>query len=126
MQRHYMLLSLLTTFIVGITIVSGYIDLKVSGLPVEIDIVSAHTAVIKPIAGIPLPQGMQSGDRLKFAAQPLSTRIVIGINILSQYLQATLPLDHVYDFVIERDKNAITVPVTSVKLGATSRLQTFQ
>lgn len=126
MQRHYMLLSLLTTFIVGITIVSGYIDLKVSGLPVEIDIVSAHTAVIKPIAGIPLPQGMQSGDRIKFAAQPLSTRIVIGINILSQYLQATLPLDHVYDFVIERDKNAITVPVTSVKLGATSRLQTFQ
>ena len=126
MQRHYMLLSLLTTFIVGITIVSGYIDLKVSGLPVEIDIVSAHTAVIKPIAGIPLPQGMQSGDRLKFAAQPLSTRIVIGINILSQYLQATLPLDHVYDFVIERDKNAITVPVTSVKLGTTSRLQTFQ
>ena len=126
MHRHYALLTLLTAFIVAITVANGYTDLRVSGLPVEIDIVSARSAVINPITGIPLPPGIQAGDRIDLAAQPLATRIVVGINVLSSYLQATLPVGHAYDFVIERAKNAIHVPVTSVKLGATSSLRTFQ
>lgn len=126
MRRHYTLLTLVTAFIVAITVVNGYMSLKVSGLPVEIDIVSAHSAVMNRIKGILLPPGIQAGDRMDLTAQSLSTRIVIGVNILSSYLQATLPLGHTYNFIIERDKNAITVPVTSVKLGVTSGLRTFQ
>ncbi|MBU6421392.1 MAG: hypothetical protein KGL98_05765 [Gammaproteobacteria bacterium] len=126
MHRHYAFLTLLTAFVVIIAIGNAYIDLKVSGLPFEIDIVTTHTAVIKPIEGIPLPQGIQTGDRLDLTTQPLATRAIIGINILSSYLQASLPLGHTYDFVIERNNQEITVPITSVKLGVTSQLRTFQ
>ncbi len=126
MQRHYTLLSLITAFIVVITVVSGYIDLKVSGLPVEIDIVTAHTAMVNPIKGIPLPSGIRAGDRMDLADQPLATRIVIGINILSAYLQATLPSGHAYNFVIERDKGRLTVPVASVNLSGASGGRAFQ
>lgn len=117
MQRHYALLTLVTAFIVVTTGVTGFISFKVTGLPVEIDIVNSRTAVINPIKGVPMPAGLQTGDRMDLTTQPLSTRIVIGLNTLSAYLQATLPLRHTYDFVIERDGKQITLPVQSVKLG---------
>ncbi len=126
MQRHYALLSLLTAFIVASFIFSGFMLFNTAGLPVQVNVEDTHTAVIQPIAGIPLPAGIQSGDRMDLAAQPLLTREVIGVNTLSAYLSATLPLGHSYDFVIQRGDTQITVPVPAVKLGDATGIPVVQ
>ncbi|HVC37944.1 MAG TPA: GAF domain-containing protein [Gammaproteobacteria bacterium] len=126
MQRHYALLSLLTAFIVASAMFSGFTLFNTTGLPIQVNIVDTHTAVIHPIAGIPLPSGMQAGDRIPLAAQPLPTRDVIGINFLSSYLAADLPLGHSYDFVIQRGETQITVPVPAVKLSDATGIPVVQ
>lgn len=126
MQRHYALLSLLTAFIVASFIFSGFMLFNTAGLPMQVDIVDTHTAVIQPIAGIPLPAGIEAGDRMQLTAQPLLTRDVIGVNTLSAYLSATLPLGHTYDFVIEHGDTQITVPVASVKLSDATGIPVVQ
>ena len=126
MQRHYTFLMLLTIFIVASFIFSGFMLFNTAGLPVQVNIVDTHTAVIQPIAGIPLPAGIQAGDRMELTAQPLLTRDVIGVNTLSAYLSATLPLGHTYDFVIERGDTQITVPVPAVKLSDASGIPVVQ
>ena len=126
MQRHYALLSLLTAFVVATAVFSGFMLFKTAGLPVQVNIVDTRTAVIEPITGIPLPAGIQAGDRMELAAQPLPTRDVIGINTLSAYLSATLPLGHTYEFVIERGKAHVTVPVTAVNLSDASGIPVVQ
>ena len=116
MRRHYTLLSLLTVFIVVIAVFGGIMLFKTAGLPFQVDIVDTRMAVIQPIAGIPLPEGLKAGDVMELAAQPPATRDVIGINTLSAYLQGALPSGHHYEFVIERDGGEISVPVDAVSL----------
>ncbi len=126
MLRPYALLPLLTAFVVATAVFSGFMLFKTAGLPVQVNIVDTRTAVIEPITGIPLPAGIQAGDRMELAAQPLPTRDVIGINTLSAYLSATLPLGHTYEFVIERGKAHVTVPVTAVNLSDASGIPVVQ
>ncbi len=126
MQRHYTFLMLLSILIVAGSAYGVFIIFKVASLPVQVNIVDAQTAVIEPIKGIPLPAGIQPGDRMQLAAQPSTTRDVIGINTLSAYLAASLPLGHTYDFVIQRDDAQVTVPVTSVNLGQASGIPVVQ
>jgi len=118
MQRHYTLLALLTAFITVIVIFSGYMNFKSSGLPFAINQVDAHTAVIAPIAGLPLPAGIQAGDKIDLTALPEASRIAVGINTLSSFLAGNLPLGHSYDFVIERPQGSVTLPITTVDLSA--------
>ncbi|MGA9853713.1 MAG: GAF domain-containing protein [Gammaproteobacteria bacterium] len=126
MQRHYTLLSLLTAFIVATAVYSGFMGFNTAGLPMQVNIMDMHTAVIQPIAGIPLPAGIRAGDRVELTAQPLLTRDVIGVNTLSAYLAATLPLGHTYDFVIQRGDTQITLPVPAVKLSDATGISVVQ
>ncbi|MGA9853712.1 MAG: GAF domain-containing protein [Gammaproteobacteria bacterium] len=114
MQRNFTLLSILTAIIVAATVYSSIEVLKIAGLPVQVQVLDAHTARIEPIAGIPMPAGLRAGDRMPLADQPLPTRNVIGINTLSSIQNASLPLGHSYDFVIERDGRRVTEPVSVV------------
>lgn len=117
MRRHYyLLLTLLTACVIVLSVYGGFMVTKNSGLPVEVNFMNAHTAVLNPIKGIPLPAGIRPGDQIDLTAQPLATRIVVCINILSSGLTATLPLGHTYDFVIMRDQTRVDVPVTVVRL----------
>ena len=126
MQRNYTFLMLLSIFIVMCSAYGIFVIFKVASLPVQINIVDAHTAVIEPIKGIPLPAGIQPGDRMRLADQPPGTRAVIGINTLSAYLAAGLPLGHTYDFVIQRGNVQVAVPVTSVNLSQASGIPVIQ
>ncbi|MDE2196883.1 MAG: hypothetical protein KGJ56_06815 [Gammaproteobacteria bacterium] len=126
MQRHYTLLTLLTIFIVATAVYGAFAIFKVASLPVQVNIVDAHTAVIEPIAGIPLPADIRAGDQIDLSTQPPGTREVIGINTLSAYLAASLPLGHAYDFVIQRGNTQVTVPVTAVHLGDASGISVIQ
>ena len=126
MQRNYTFLMLLSIFIVTCAAYGIFVIFKVASLPVQINIVDAHTANIEPIKGIPLPAGIQPGDRMQLATQPPRTRAVIGINTLSAYLAASLPLGHTYDFVIQRGNVQVAVPVTSVNLSQASGIPVIQ
>lgn len=63
---------------------------------------------------------------MQLAAQPPATRAVIGINTLSAYLAASLPLGHGYDFVIQRGDAQVTIPVTAVNLSQASGIWVTQ
>jgi len=126
MQRHYTLLTLFTAYIVLATIFAGFMSFKSSSLPVAVNVLDSHTATLEPIAGIPLPAGIQAGDRIDLAAQPLSTRIVISINTLSAVLAGNLPVGRTYEFVTERGTTSVTQSITTVELGNASGIQLME
>ena len=126
MQRHYTLMSLLTAFIVVTAAFGGYMNFKTSGFPMAVAMVDAHTAVIEPIEGIPMPAGIQAGDRIDLTAQSLATRIAIAIDVNVVSLEGNLPQGKTYDLAIERADAVVTVPVTTVYLSAASGFRFIQ
>jgi hypothetical protein len=125
MQRHYTLLALLTAFIVVTVGFGCYANFRSYGLPVAVNMTDAHIAVIAPIAGIPLPAGIQAGDKIDLTALPEASRIAVGIIAGSPFLGGVLPSGHNYDLVIERGDAEVTVPVTAIDLSdATGLLST--
>ena len=106
MPRRYGLLILLTAAVVLAVAYVGARIFQVAGTPFSVNLVNAHTAVIVPIPGIPLPKALEPGDRVDLAATPQPTRIAI--------VGRTLPVGRTYEFVIRRGRTIATVPVTSV------------
>ncbi len=113
MPRRYGLLVLLTVFVVIVCAYSSFMVFQPSGPPFSVNLVDAHTAVIEPIPGIPLPQALKAGDQIDLAATPRSARIAFAII----YYGGTLPPGRTYEFVIRRGGTAITVPVTNVDIS---------
>ena len=111
MLRRYGLLSLLTVAVVMAVVYSGVRVFRPSGLPFRPSIIGAHTALIVPIAGIPLPHALEPGDRVDLAATPPPARIAI-----SRFAQddADLPAGRTYEFAIGRGRASLRVPVTNV------------
>ncbi len=106
MPRRFGLLLLLTAAVVLAVAYVGARIFQVAGTPFSVNLVNAHTAVIVPIPGIPLPKALEPGDRVDLAATPQPTRIAIVGRIL--------PVGRTYEFVIRRGRTIVTVPVTSV------------
>ena len=106
MHRRYGLLLLLMAAVVLAVAYVGARIFQVAGTPFSVNLVNAHTAVIVPIPGIPLPKALEPGDRVDLAATPQPTRIAI--------VGRTLPVGRTYEFVIRRGRTIATVPVTSV------------
>jgi hypothetical protein len=77
MHRRYGLFAILTALIVAAGSYDAYMAFHQSGLPFSLHIVDAHTAVIGPIPGTPLPSALRAGDRIDLTASPLATRIAI-------------------------------------------------
>ncbi len=106
MPRRFGLLLLLTAAVVLAVAYVGARIFQVGGTPFSVNLVNAHTAVIVPIPGIPLPKALEPDDRVDLAATPQPTRIAI--------VGRTLPVGRTYEFVIRRGRTIVTVPVTSV------------
>ena len=111
MHRRYGLLILLTAIVVMACAYSGFMRFQSSGLPFSVNVVDAHTGVIEPIPGIPLPKDLKADDRIDLAALPRSTRI--AIIRFAQFVD-NLPAGRTYEFVIRRGRAIVTVPVTNV------------
>jgi hypothetical protein len=111
MHRHYGLLVILTTLIVAAGFYDAYMAFHQSGLPFSFHIVDAHTAVIEPIPGTPLPSALRAGDRIDLTASPLPTRIAI---IRAARSENGVAVGRTYGFVIRRGGHFVTVPVTSI------------
>ena len=123
MHRRYGLLILLTAIVVMACAYSGFMAFRPAGLPFDVNVENAHTAVVEPVANIRLPPALQAGDRLDLAALSRSARIAVSIMHLSNY---SFPLRQTYEFVIRRDAIPVTVPVTTVDLSAVSNAWWFE
>lgn len=104
MHRRYGLLILLSAVIVLTGAYRGFKVFHHAGLPFSVQVIDAHTGVIEPLAGIPLPAALHAGDRIDLAAQPRSTRIAIIKNV---------PPGQTYEFVTGHGGAHLTLPVTS-------------
>ena len=80
-------------------------------LPFSLSVVDARTAVIHPNPGIPMPIGIQAGDRIDLKALDPLARSAVAI----YDMQGTLPASQTYQFVIRRGEMRTTVPVTTVR-----------
>jgi len=110
MGRRYPLMILLTLLTLGASLYAGIMAFNHYALPFDIHVVDAHTAVISPVAGLPLPPGLQTGDRIDLSALPPSARVLINV---TSFAEGNLPPNHAYDLVINRDSGPVTVPVTT-------------
>lgn len=86
-----------------------------SGLPLNITVTDARTAVITPLHGVALPPGVEAGDRLDLAAldRAARTAAIQTIDVMS----GIPPAGRRYDFVLLRGTTQLTVPVVATGLG---------
>ena len=115
MRHRYGLLILLTVCVVLACAYSGFMAFRPAGLPFDVSVENAHTAVVEPLANIPLPPVLRAGDRLDLAAMTRPARIAVSIMHLSDY---SFPLGQSYEFVIRRGEVPVTVPITTIDLRA--------
>ena len=110
-MRHRRELSILLTAIILLTGAYSLFGIFHSPqLPFSIQLLDAHTAVIRPAQGIPFPNDLRAGDLIDLAAQPRPTRVAID----SPLNLAGLPPSSTYPFVVRRGHARITVQITSV------------
>lgn len=112
MQYRYPLLVLLSILTLTAGIYGSYRAFRPSGLPFTVHVVNGQTAVIEPIAGIPLPSALHAGDRIDLPVLDTSNRIAIAItcNTFGQIL----PLGHTYELAFRQAGVTTTIPVTTV------------
>ena len=115
MHRRYGLLILITAIIALSSAYFGFMVFNASGLPLGVQVVAARTGVIVPVRGVPLPRGLNAGDRLDLATQPRSTRLAIAQ--LNSNGQPFLP-GKAYRFAIRRGPTTAVVSVTSINREA--------
>ena len=129
MHYRYGLLILLSAFIVLAATYLGFMAFNVSGLPLAVRVVDAHTGIIVPVSGLPLPKGLHAGERIDLVQQLPSTRIAIAqLHTAGQLL----PLGQVYTFAVQRGISRMAVRVTSISwesapgLGLIAWLRLFE
>lgn len=117
MHRRHGLLILLTALILlagGYGSISAFGPSRFKGLPFFVQVVDAHTAIIEPLPGFPLPSALRAGDHIDLAALPSATRIAIDLPLNL----ATLPPGRTYTFVIRRGGAHLALPITSLARNA--------
>ena len=119
MQRRFTLLTVISVFIVAFCASASWTKFHTFGLPFSVTVADARTAVIQPTPGFELPAGIQVGDHIDLPALDLSARAAIT----NFNLQVSLPAGFAYHFVIQRDARSISVPITTVDLGISQRVQ---
>ena len=114
MPRNRALLILLAVVVVTASAYAGFITFQYTGLPFNVQVIDAQTAVIQPIRGIPLPPDFRVGDRIDLSTLGTRARIAIDIDVVGR----DLPLGQSYALVIRRGAERITLPVATVDLNA--------
>jgi len=110
MGRRYPLLILLTLLTLAACLYTGIRAFNHYTLPFDIRVVDAHTAIISPIAGVPLPAGLHTGNRIDLSALAMSARVLI--NIVS-FGEGNLLPGQTYDLVIKKNSGSSIVTVTT-------------
>jgi hypothetical protein len=80
MTRHPLLSMLVSVFIVAAVVAGTWIRFHPRTINVDIRYLDSHVAVVQPFPGVPLPPGVQAGDRIDLREQSLATRLVWSAN----------------------------------------------
>ncbi|MGH8397909.1 MAG: hypothetical protein ACRETA_06660 [Gammaproteobacteria bacterium] len=117
MSHRYPLLILITVVMIGITGYSGYLISIRTGLPFVAVPVNAHTAVVEQVAGIPLPAGLDAGDRIDLQASGYAARVALLPWIL---VETNLSVNHRYNYALRKNNALVNVAVSSTDIGPAS------
>lgn len=115
MRYRYPLQVLLSIMVLVVGVYGAYRAFRPSGFPFVVQVASARVAVIKPLAGIPLPPALRASDQIDLPALNTVSRMAVTIAINSP--GQALPLGHTYDLVFQRPSGVLTVPITSVDIS---------
>lgn len=83
--------------------------------PFTATLTDAQSVTIQPISGVPLPVGLQPGDRLYLPAMDFSARFLILPLVNDDFAYPGVSRN--YQLAVRRGDKQLTVPVTSVNLG---------
>ena len=111
MRRRYSLLTALTALVVVATSYDAYMAFHQTALPFSLQIVDAHTVLIEPIPGMPLPPPLRAGDRVDLSASTAMTRIGM---VRDLQVDNRVPGERSYDLVVRRGATNLTIPVTGI------------
>ena len=101
--------ALLSLLILAAFGVFTYANFTPRGFPVNAESTGDYTGTLHAIPGVPLPPGIEDGDRVDIREQSLETRIAI--------ILPHLPLGYTTSFVIERGAARSTVQGSVVDLS---------
>jgi hypothetical protein len=118
MTRRFPLLIPITMAVLVLGAYNCFAAFKVAGLPFDTRVVDTRTAVIKSLPGIPLPAGLQLGDRIDLPALDQGARIA--------FVEFSEPRGHSYKFAVRRGATDVTVPVSVVDRGEAAGQGWFQ
>lgn len=119
MHQRFTLRIVISAFIVACCAYASWTKFHTFGFPFSVTVVDANTAVIQPTPGFALPADIQAGDRIDLPALDRLTRAALT----NFNLQINLSAGFVYHFVIQRDTHLISIPITSIDLGVSQRVQ---
>jgi len=122
MNRPYGLLILLTTIIAAALAynIATIGKFHASRLPLVMRVVDAQTAVVAPVDGFALPQGLHAGEHINLSEQPPASRIVIAE--LQPGNGRLWPPGQVYTFMVEHGGALRPVQVATLSSAATPGL----
>ena len=114
MFRRHLLFSLISLIGVVGTALPIAVYRHSAGWPFQITRTASDEPAVAPIAGLPLPPGLQAGDILDWQAGSQTSRAILSTALSAQ----SLPLGSTYPLSVRRDATRLTVPVTTVPLSA--------
>lgn len=115
MARSFLLRLLVTVSVVVAGAYLGFAATRTAVVPFNLTVLDAHTGIITPLHGIPLPPGVESGDRVDLAA--LDPVVRTAATQSSSFMSGTQPLGQRYDFVLLRSGADVTVSVAATEVG---------
>ncbi|MGH8321052.1 MAG: hypothetical protein ACRESX_07595 [Gammaproteobacteria bacterium] len=119
MQQRFTLRVMITAFIITCCAIASWTKFHTFGFPFSVTVVDSHTAVIQPTPGFAMPAGIQAGDNIDLPSlDRLDRAALINFN-----LQINLPAAPIYHLVIQRNTHRISIPVASIDLGVSQRVQ---
>lgn len=110
MMRHRAVLVSVTLVIIAILAFNVYEAFHLGSLPFTPRFVDAHTAVVEPLSGAPLPQGLQVGDQIDIPSLDTSARAAL---FAGGAQDSNMARGVTYQFAIRHGTNITMIPITT-------------
>jgi GAF domain len=110
MTRYRAVLISVTLAIVALLAFNIYAAFNLGFLPFTPRFIDAHTAVVEPISGVPLPAGLRAGDRIDIPALDRSARAAL---FAGGAQDSNMARSITYQFAIWHGATQTMVPVTT-------------
>ena len=107
MTRRHLLSLLLSLLMVAGVAFAAWMQFHPRGFPFKGDRSGTHSFVLHALPGIPLPAGIQDGDRVDLMKQDTTARIAVAVT--------RLPVGFTLDALVDRGPQTLRVPMTVIE-----------